>query len=93
MLTQPITALAFVWDGVLYGVNGFVYAARAMIFCALPSVSLMITALAFPGRPGIQIGFVWAGLGMVMLLRTLVIYMPFQRQSDPFADLYGRVKQ
>ncbi|KAK9794036.1 hypothetical protein WJX73_008223 [Symbiochloris irregularis] len=29
-LTQPLNALAFVWDGVLYGAGGFSYAAKAM---------------------------------------------------------------
>ena len=28
ILTQPLNALAFVLDGVLYGANGFAYAAR-----------------------------------------------------------------
>ena len=92
MLTQPITALAFVWDGVLYGVNGFVYAARAMVACALPSMGIMIAALAFPGQAETQINLVWAGLGLVMLLRTLIIYVPFQRGSDPFVSLYRAMK-
>lgn len=28
ILSQPINALAFVWDGVLYGAGGFEYAAK-----------------------------------------------------------------
>ncbi len=31
ILSQPINALAFVWDGVLYGAGGFEYAAKVRV--------------------------------------------------------------
>ena len=31
ILTQPLNALAFVWDGVLYGAGGFPYAATVSV--------------------------------------------------------------
>ena len=31
-LLQPVNALAFVWDGILYGVNGFKYASAVATF-------------------------------------------------------------
>ena len=31
-LLQPVNALAFVWDGILYGVNGFKYASAVAFF-------------------------------------------------------------
>ncbi len=39
ILSQPINALAFVWDGILYGAGGFSYAAKVscMIFPLLPA--------------------------------------------------------
>ena len=86
--TQPITALAFVWDGVLYGVKGFTYAAKAMIACALPAVALMILALYYPGNPEMQINLIWAGLATVMTMRTLTIYLPFKAKAAPFESLF-----
>lgn len=88
ILTQPITALAFVWDGVLYGVKGFTYAARAMIVCAVPSVLVILLALLTPGRSELQINFIWAGLALVMTMRTLTIYLPFKSRSPPFDALF-----
>lgn len=31
VLTQPINALAFVWDGLHYGASDFVYSAQVMV--------------------------------------------------------------
>lgn len=93
IVTQPITALAFVWDGVLYGVKGFTYAAKAMVACALPSVGVMALALLTPGNPEAQINFIWAGLAIVMTMRTLSIYLPFKNKAAPFEGLYSRPKQ
>ncbi len=30
IISQPINALAFVWDGILYGAGGFSYAAKVL---------------------------------------------------------------
>ena len=40
ILSQPINALAFVWDGILYGAGGFSYAAKA---CSLLSTQVLYT--------------------------------------------------
>lgn len=34
ILSQPINALAFVWDGILYGAGGFEYAAKVGYLCS-----------------------------------------------------------
>lgn len=36
ILSQPINALAFVWDGILYGAGGFSYAAKVSIITSHP---------------------------------------------------------
>lgn len=87
-MTQPITALAFVWDGVLYGVKGFTYAAKAMITCAVPSVGVMVLALLAPGNSEMQLNFIWAGLALVMIMRTLTIYVPYRNRAAPFEALF-----
>ena len=88
ILTQPITALAFVWDGVLFGVSGFEYASKAMVACAVPSIGVM--SLAMYAQPSInsQLGFVWAGLGLIMALRAAFIYLPFKLKRAPFDRLF-----
>jgi hypothetical protein len=44
-ITQPLNALAFVLDGILYGVGGFRYASAVMVVCAAPALGLMVTGL------------------------------------------------
>lgn len=86
--TQPITAVAFVWDGILYGVSGFSYAARAMFVCALPAVGCMLLSQLTPGNTGFQMGTIWTGLGILMLMRTLSIYAPYRAGRPPFDGLF-----
>ncbi|KAL3154248.1 hypothetical protein ABBQ32_013747 [Trebouxia sp. C0010 RCD-2024] len=89
-LTQPINALAFVWDGVLYGVNGFKYAAKAMTVCAAPAASCMLLGLQFPGDYDAQLTAVWLGLCLLMVMRCLTIYIPFRLRRSPFDVMFTR---
>ncbi|KAK9823345.1 hypothetical protein WJX72_002062 [[Myrmecia] bisecta] len=91
VLTQPITALAFVWDGVLYGANGFQYAAKAMAVCAAPAMLCMLLGLWAPiTTPDVRLTAVWLGLAVLMGMRALTIYLPYKRQSAPFDRLFER---
>ena len=90
ILTQPITALAFVWDGVLYSVSGFGYAARAMVVCAVPAVGCMAIAMLAPGKATFQMNCIWSGLALIMTMRTLTIYLPYKMRLKPFDKLYGK---
>lgn len=90
ILTQPINAFAFTMDGILYGFNGFAYAARAMLVSAAPAITVMVVgsrvvAAAGGGFDG-QLGAVWIGLGVVMALRFLTIYLPLRRRATPFDE-------
>ena len=89
-LTQPINAVAFVWDGVLYGVNGFKYAAKAMIVCAAPAASCMLLSLRMPGDYAAQLRAVWLGLSLLMVMRCLTIYIPFRLRKSPFDVMFAR---
>lgn len=42
VVSQPINALAFIGDGVLFGAGGFKYAAVAMLGCSAPAAALMV---------------------------------------------------
>ncbi|KAH9616882.1 hypothetical protein KSS87_000658 [Heliosperma pusillum] len=64
--SQPINAIAFVFDGLYYGVSDFEYAAYSMVVAALiSSVFLLVVAPVF-GLPG-----VWTGLFLFMSLRVV----------------------
>lgn len=80
IVTQPINAVAFLLDGILYGVNGFPYAAKALVLCAIPSASLMWIGSHYM-NPLLAI---WLGLTLVMTLRVTTIYVPYYLKLKPF---------
>ncbi|CAK0735532.1 hypothetical protein CVIRNUC_000596 [Coccomyxa viridis] len=88
ILSQPINALAFVWDGILYGAGGFSYAAKAMAVCAAPAVGCMLMALNTPGRPDMELNAVWLGLTVLMAMRSLTIYVPYRLRKSPFDKVF-----
>ncbi|GAU17148.1 hypothetical protein TSUD_177780 [Trifolium subterraneum] len=55
--SQPVNALAFVIDGIYYGVSDFEYAAYSMVLVGLISSIFMLVATPVVGLPG-----VWTGL-------------------------------
>ncbi|KAL2330670.1 hypothetical protein Fmac_018251 [Flemingia macrophylla] len=63
--SQPVNALAFVIDGIYYGVSDFGYAAYSMVLVGLVSSTFLLVA-APTGLPA-----VWTGLFMFMALRVL----------------------
>ncbi|KAL3597573.1 hypothetical protein D5086_009210 [Populus alba] len=62
--SQPINALAFIFDGLHYGVSDFPYAAKSMMLVGLISSAFLLYA-PIKGLPG-----VWSGLALFMGLRT-----------------------
>jgi hypothetical protein len=50
-VTQPLNALAFLMDGVLYGAGGFKYASGVMLLCATPSLALMFAGQLYAEKP------------------------------------------
>jgi len=89
--TQPLNALAFTLDGVLYGVNGFKYAAGAMIASALPAVAAMLLGMQAAGALGWtfdgRLLVVWGGLALLMFLRFATIMVPLRNLWPPFDKL------
>lgn len=63
-LTQPINALAFVFDGVNYGASDFAYAAYSLILVAIVSIACIVTLASYSGFVGI-----WIALSIYMCLR------------------------
>ncbi|CAI5993154.1 unnamed protein product [Closterium sp. NIES-64] len=65
--TQPITSLAFVFDGLHYGASDFAYAATAMITVMPPIAGVLAYAPKVMGIHG-----VWVGLTLIMTARMLI---------------------
>jgi hypothetical protein len=91
--TQPLNALAFLMDGVLYGCGGFRFAAVAMTTACIPALAAMLvgTRLAAGLAPAAaldgQLAAVWLGLGCLMLLRFATLYIPLRMGQPPFDKL------
>ncbi|XP_039684241.1 protein DETOXIFICATION 44, chloroplastic isoform X2 [Medicago truncatula] len=77
--SQPVNALAFVIDGLYYGVSDFEYAAYSMVLVGLISSVFMLVAAPVVGLPG-----VWAGLFLFMALRVLAGVWRLSSKSGPW---------
>ncbi|XVE61170.1 hypothetical protein DITRI_Ditri06bG0018200 [Diplodiscus trichospermus] len=65
-VTQPINALAFVFDGVNYGASDFAYSACSMVLVAVISIFWLFMLSSSHGYVGI-----WIALSIFMSLRVL----------------------
>jgi putative MATE family efflux protein len=88
---QPMNALSFTCDGLLYGVGGFAYAAKAMAMSAVPAIATMLAGMRFfvgtvavIKAPAAVLGVVWSGLAVVMIGRFLTIFIPYKLRKKPF---------
>ncbi|XP_058741836.1 protein DETOXIFICATION 44, chloroplastic [Vicia villosa] len=77
--SQPVNALAFVIDGIYYGVSDFEYAAYSMVLVGLISSIFMLVTAPVVGLPGI-----WAGLFLFMALRVLAGVWRLSSKSGPW---------
>eukprot|EP00850_Spirogloea_muscicola_P016729 SM000138S00036 [mRNA] locus=s138:123334:126808:- [translate_table: standard] len=82
--TQPITSMAFVFDGLHYGASDFSYAAVAMILSSIPCVVVLLMAPHLFGLAG-----VWMGLTLIMSLRMFVGFARIGTRSGPWRLLKG----
>jgi Na+-driven multidrug efflux pump len=69
-LTQPLAALAFVYDGVIPGLGGHTAMRRAMLLAVLASAPFAAAVLRFRwlGLPG-----AWTALGCWLTARTVLL--------------------
>ncbi|CAL4897278.1 unnamed protein product [Urochloa decumbens] len=83
-ISQPVNAVAFVADGLYYGVSDFAYAAYSMIFAgAVSSVFLLIAA------PKFGLGGIWAGLTLFMSLRAIACFWRFGSKGGPWEIIWS----
>ncbi|EEE50722.1 hypothetical protein OsJ_31020 [Oryza sativa Japonica Group] len=78
-LTQPINALAFVFDGINYGASDFGYAAYSMILVAIVSIIFIVTLASYNGFVGI-----WIALTVYMSLRMLAGFLRIGTARGPW---------
>lgn len=83
-LSQPINALAFVFDGLYYGVLDFAYAAYSMVFVGLLSSVFLVTVSPIFGLYG-----VWAGLFLFMGLRTAAGFLRVGSRRGPWKVIWS----
>ncbi|XP_028556051.1 protein DETOXIFICATION 45, chloroplastic [Dendrobium catenatum] len=77
--SQPINALAFIFDGLHYGVSDFAYSAYSMMAVAVISSAVLLYA-----SPRFAINGVWCGLTLFMTLRMAAGIMRLCWRSGPW---------
>ncbi|XP_074350345.1 protein DETOXIFICATION 45, chloroplastic-like isoform X2 [Apium graveolens] len=86
--SQPINALAFILDGLHYGVSDFKYAATSMMVVGAISSTFLYYAPSVYGLPG-----VWAGLTLFMVLRTLAGVSRLLSKDGPWWFLHADTRR
>ncbi|XP_062166195.1 protein DETOXIFICATION 44, chloroplastic isoform X1 [Alnus glutinosa] len=86
--SQPMNALAFVVDGLYYGVSDFGYAAYSMVLVGLISSIFLLVAAPVFGLAG-----VWMGLFLFMVLRVGAGIWRLSSKSGPWKMVWSKMKQ
>ncbi|KAL1315972.1 protein DETOXIFICATION 45, chloroplastic-like isoform X2 [Arachis hypogaea] len=77
--SQPLTALAYIFDGLHYGVSDFSFAACSMMLVGAISSTFLLLAPSVIGIQGI-----WYGLALFMGLRTIAGIMRLLSKDGPW---------
>ncbi|XP_051134310.1 protein DETOXIFICATION 45, chloroplastic [Andrographis paniculata] len=85
--SQPLNALAFIFDGLHYGVSDFSFAAVSMMLIGALSSGFLLYAPTFFGLYG-----VWLGLTLFMGLRVVAGVIRLLAPRGPWWFLHGDVK-
>ncbi|KAL5566650.1 hypothetical protein UlMin_029814 [Ulmus minor] len=83
--TQPINALAFVFDGVNFGASDFAYSAYSMVLVAILSILCLFFLSSSNGFIGI-----WVALTIYMSLRTFAGFWRIGTRTGPWNFLHYR---
>ncbi|GAB4856040.1 Protein DETOXIFICATION 42, variant 2 [Ancistrocladus abbreviatus] len=80
--TQPINALAFVFDGINFGASDFAYSAYSMVTVAIISILCLFSLSSIHGFIGI-----WVALTFYMSLRALAGFWRIGTRTGPWKFL------
>ncbi|KAG0528375.1 hypothetical protein BDA96_05G005700 [Sorghum bicolor] len=86
-VSQPINAIAFVIDGLYYGVSDFAYAAYSMFFVGAVSSAFLLAA-----APKLGLGGVWSGLVLFMSLRAAAGFWRLGSKGGPWKQIWSDTK-
>ncbi|XP_057516455.1 protein DETOXIFICATION 45, chloroplastic [Amaranthus tricolor] len=86
--SQPLNALAFIFDGLHYGASDFPYAACSTMLVGAISSTVLLYAPTVIGLPG-----VWLGLTLFMGLRTAAGYFRILSRNGPWWFLHSDYRQ
>ncbi|GMI64573.1 hypothetical protein like AT2G38330 [Hibiscus trionum] len=81
--SQPVNAMAFVLDGLYYGVSDFEYAAVSMVVIGLISCAFLVVADSL-----FSLGGVWTGLLLFMTLRVVAGFWRLGTKTGPWKMIY-----
>lgn len=81
--SQPLNALAYIFDGLHYGISDFPYAAGSMMLVGAICSAFLLYAPSIMGLPG-----VWLGLTLFMGLRTVAGSVRLLSKSGPWWFLH-----
>ncbi|XP_044980854.1 protein DETOXIFICATION 44, chloroplastic-like isoform X2 [Hordeum vulgare subsp. vulgare] len=84
-ITQPINAIAFVFDGLYYGVSDFGYAAYSTLFAGVVSSAFLLVV-----APSFGLGGVWAGLTLFMGLRAIAGFWRLGSKGGPWEIVWSK---
>ncbi|KAJ6302867.1 hypothetical protein OIU77_016875 [Salix suchowensis] len=84
--TQPINAIAFVFDGVNFGASDFAYSSYSMVLVAIASIAAIVVLSKTGGFVGI-----WVALTIFMGLRTFAGVWRMGTGTGPWRFLRGRL--
>lgn len=85
-MTQPVNALAFIFDGLHYGVSDFAYSAWSMMVIGAMSSAFLLFAPSVFGLAG-----VWSGLTLFMGLRMLAGFFRLNWKTGPWWFLHQEI--
>ncbi|KAH7672561.1 Multi antimicrobial extrusion protein [Dioscorea alata] len=85
--SQPINALAFVFDGLYYGVSDFAYAAYSMVLVGLIASLFFLTAVPYFGLGGL-----WTGLILFMSLRAGAGFWRLGTKGGPWKMVWSETE-
>ncbi|KAI3839982.1 hypothetical protein MKX03_020470 [Papaver bracteatum] len=86
--TQPLNAVAFVLDGLYYGVSDFAYAAYSMALIGLVSSLFILVSVPVYGLAG-----VWMGLFLFMILRVFAGIWRLGSKGGPWKTVWSQIEQ
>ncbi|KAL8129429.1 hypothetical protein V2J09_018584 [Rumex salicifolius] len=85
--SQPMNAIAFVLDGLYYGVSDFRYAAYSMVISSLLASLFMLAA-----SPVFGLGGVWTGLFLFMTFRVVAGIWRLSTKTGPWKLIWPEIK-